>query len=64
MIAAWIAFPLVLLVLTLGCGLLLERATGRPLGLLLVPGGLAVVIVAAELPDDDGHHGEARHGRA
>ncbi len=47
MIAAWIAFPLVLLALTLGCGLLLERATGRPLGLLLIPGGLAVVIVAA-----------------
>jgi hypothetical protein len=47
MIAAWIAFPVVLLAIAVGCGLLLERATGDRLGPLLVPAGLAVVIVAA-----------------
>ena len=37
MIVAWIAFPLLLLALSVGCGLLLERATGDRLGALLVP---------------------------
>src|SRR5690242_6524684 len=51
MIAACIAFPLVLLVLVVGCGLLLEAAAGDRLpGTLLVPGGLAVVMVAAQFP--------------
>ena len=51
MIAAWIAFPLVLLALALGCGLLLEAAAGARLpGTLLVPAGLAVVMVAAQFP--------------
>ena len=47
MIGAWLLFPVVLLVLALGCGLLLERLAGiRIPGALLVPAGLAVVIVA------------------
>jgi hypothetical protein len=49
MIAAWVAFPLVLLLLTLGCGLLLERLSGHRLpGALLVPGGMALLIVVAQ----------------
>ncbi len=49
MIAAWLAFPLVLLALTLGCGLLLERVSGFRLpGPLLVPAGLAAIIVVAQ----------------
>src|SRR5690349_21528201 len=51
MIAAWILFPLVLLVLAVGCGLLLEAAAGERLpGTLLVPAGLAVVRVTARFP--------------
>jgi len=50
-IAAWIVFPVVLLVLVLGCGLLLEAAAGTRLpGTLLVAAGLAVVMVAAQFP--------------
>ena len=53
MAVSWLLFPLVMLVLCLGCGLLLERATGRPLpGPLLPSIGLAVIIVLAELPTD------------
>jgi hypothetical protein len=49
MIAAWVAFPLVLLLLTVGCGLLLERLCGdRIPGTLLVPAGLALLIVVAQ----------------
>jgi hypothetical protein len=45
---AWIVFPLVLALLSLGCGLLLEQLAGRRLpGTLLLPAGLAVAIVAA-----------------
>jgi hypothetical protein len=45
---AWVVFPTVLCVLSLGCGLLLERASGVHLaGPLLVPAGLSVVIAAA-----------------
>jgi hypothetical protein len=48
-IAAWIAFPLVLLVLAIGCGLLLARISGdRLAGPLLVPAGLAVVMVVGQ----------------
>jgi hypothetical protein len=44
---AWIVFPAALAVIALGCGLLLERAAGARLpGALLMPAGLAVVIVA------------------
>jgi hypothetical protein len=48
-IAAWIAFPLVLLVLAIGCGLLLARISGdRLAGPLLPPAGLAVVMVVGQ----------------
>ena len=48
MLVSWVVFPLVLAVLSLGCGLLLEQLTGWLLpGPLVVPAGLAVMIVAA-----------------
>src|SRR5581483_7840373 len=47
---AWIVFPLVLALLSLGCGLLLWQLTDvRVAGPLLIPVGFAVVIVAASL---------------
>jgi hypothetical protein len=47
----WFVFPLVLAALALGCGLLLEHASGSPLpGPLLLPAGLAAVMVAALFP--------------
>jgi hypothetical protein len=50
LLAAWLAFPLALLVLAGGCGLLLERAARRELpGALVVPGGLALILVLANL---------------
>jgi len=50
LLVAWLLFPLLLGVLALGCGLLLQNVSGDrlPPGLLL-PGGLAVMIVAANL---------------
>lgn len=47
---SWVVFPLVLGLLSLGCGLLLQSAAGRrlPDGLLL-PSGLTLVIVIAEV---------------
>ena len=51
MLIAWVLFPLVLAALALGCGLLLEHASGSPLPRpLLMPAGLAVVMVAALFP--------------
>lgn len=47
---SWIAFPLVAAALALGCGLLVELLSGRRLpGVLLIPLGLALVIVVADL---------------
>jgi hypothetical protein len=49
---AWLLFPLVLAALALGCGLLLQRAAGSaalPNGLLL-PAGIAVIVVASLFP--------------
>ena len=47
---AWLVVPLVLVALSLGCGLLVERAAGLTLpGALLLPLGLALVIVEADL---------------
>ena len=44
---AWIVFPLVLAVLSLGCGLLLETVSGIRLpGPLLLPGGFIVISIA------------------
>ena len=50
LLAAWILFPAVLALLAFGCGLLLQSVSGDhlPPGLLL-PSGLAVMIVAAGL---------------
>ena len=45
----WILFPLVLGVLSLGCGLLLERAAGSRIpGVLVLPCGFAVLTLAAQ----------------
>jgi hypothetical protein len=47
---SWVLFPLVFCVLALGCGLLVQRAAGRPLpGLLLLPLGYAGIVVASQL---------------
>jgi hypothetical protein len=44
---AWIVFPIVLGLLSLGCGLLLETVSGMRLpGALLLPGGFIVISVA------------------
>ncbi|MGD0166184.1 MAG: hypothetical protein ABSC51_02685 [Gaiellaceae bacterium] len=50
LLAAWILFPLVLALLACGCGLLVQNVSGDrlPPGLLL-PSGLALMIVAADL---------------
>jgi len=47
---SWVAFPLVLALLSLGCGLLVQWGAARPLpeGLIL-PSGLALIVVSAEL---------------
>jgi len=50
-LTAWLLFPLVLALLALGCGFLLERASGVELpGPLLLPAGVAVIIVASLFP--------------
>jgi hypothetical protein len=51
MLVCWVLFPAVLGAISLGCGLALERASGRlfPTALLL-PAGFAVVIAVAGLP--------------
>ncbi|HEX3976528.1 MAG TPA: hypothetical protein VHW96_09700 [Solirubrobacteraceae bacterium] len=50
MFAAWVLFPVVLLAVCLGCGLLADWAGGRRLAGPLLPAvGLAVVIVVATL---------------
>jgi hypothetical protein len=47
MLVAWVVLPAVLAGLCLGCGLLVERAAGMRLpGALLVPSGLALLVVA------------------
>jgi hypothetical protein len=49
LLVPWLVFPLVLALLSLGCGLLLEQLSATDLSTaLLLPAGLAVVIVAAE----------------
>lgn len=46
MLVSWILFPLLLMLLCFGCGLLLERLTGRRLpGALLAPMGFALLVV-------------------
>ena len=49
-LACWLAFPAVLVILSLGCGLLVERVSGLELSEpLTLPVGLALVIDVAEL---------------
>lgn len=51
MLISWLVYPLVLAVLTLGCGLLLEHvARVRLPGALLLPAGLAVIVVIGLFP--------------
>lgn len=48
LVVCWLAFPLLFAALALGAGLALERVTGTSLsGALLVPTGLAVMVVLA-----------------
>jgi hypothetical protein len=56
MLSAWLLFPLVLGAVALGCGLLVEElARTRVRGELLVPLGLAVIIVVGELAAASAH---------
>jgi hypothetical protein len=49
LLVSWLAFPVVLGLMALGCGLLVERLTGTTVPALLLPGiGLALVIVSAD----------------
>ena len=47
LLIAWLAFPLILAVLSLGCGLLLDAIGGVP-GPLVLPAGFALIVVALE----------------
>jgi len=50
MLVSWLLFPLLLVLLSLGCGLLLEWLAGRRLpGALLAPTGFAAVTVIASI---------------
>jgi hypothetical protein len=50
LLLSWLVFPLVLVVLCLGCGLLLEAAASMQLPRpLVLPAGLAVVVVLAQI---------------
>src|SRR5687767_14800585 len=49
LIAPWLIFPAVVALLCVGCGLLVERISGRPLpGALLAPLGFAVLVVVTQ----------------
>jgi hypothetical protein len=51
MIQSWLLFPLILAVISLGCGFLVELVAGRRLpGTLLLAAGYALVVVVAQLP--------------
>ncbi len=50
MIGSWLAFPVLLAGLALGCGLLLQRVARLTVpGPLVVPAGLALIVVAGQL---------------
>ena len=50
LLVPWLVFPIVLTLVTAGCGLFVERVSGvRLAGALLVPCGLAVIVVVAGL---------------
>src|SRR5438093_1123791 len=51
MAIAWLVFPLLLVLLSLGCGLLLQRASAIDLPApLLLPTGFVVLVVASQFP--------------
>jgi hypothetical protein len=51
LLGAWVLFPGLLALLALGCGLLLERASGAALpSAALVPAGIAAIVVLAQVP--------------
>src|SRR5919106_3710853 len=50
-VAAVVVLPVVMTVIAVGCGLLVERASGRRLpGALVLPLGFALMLVVANLP--------------
>ncbi len=50
LLVPWLGYPLLLAVVTLGCGTLLGQAAGRRLpGVLLLPAGYAVIVVVSSL---------------
>ena len=50
LLAAWLLFPVAVLILCTGTGLLVEKAAGRELpGALLLPTGLAAIVIVATL---------------
>ena len=56
LLAAWVAYPVVALALSVGCGLLLELVSGRRLpGVLVSPAGFAVVVVVSSLTTASSH---------
>jgi hypothetical protein len=55
LVAAWLAFPAVLLALAAGWGLLLEALAGRALpGPLVLPAGFAALVVVLQVPASAG----------
>jgi hypothetical protein len=48
LIVSWLLLPIFLGAVSIGCGLVLQRASGLSLGPLTAPAGLAVVIVVAQ----------------
>src|SRR5438270_13549942 len=51
MLVCWVLFPALLVALSLGCGMALERVTGWRLATaLLLPAGFATLIALAGLP--------------
>ena len=62
LIVCWLWFPLVLGAVSLGCGLLLEKASGERFhGALLVPAGLTLAVLLPQLAaGTDGLHALAR----
>lgn len=50
MLTAWVVFPAVVVLLSAGCGLLLERVVRTPIpGVLVVPAGFAAIVVVGQL---------------
>jgi hypothetical protein len=61
LLACWLLFPIVIGAISLGCGLLLETVTGeRFSGVLLLPVGLALLVLLPQLAIGAGLEGLAR----